>query len=102
MDTLNTRPTWLAALLPLLAVWQYGDRSIARSELFRMAMSADAAANAARALERVADMRDRDGHTIEMHRDELRAIARTALAEFDRVPPVAPAVTNMQRLDRVR
>jgi len=101
MDTLNTRPTWLAALLPLLAVWQYGDRSIARSELFRMAMSADAAANAARALERIADMRDHGGHTIEMQRDELRAIARAALADFYRVPPVAPCAMNMQTLGRV-
>ncbi|MEX3985960.1 hypothetical protein AB4Y45_44630 [Paraburkholderia sp. EG287A] len=102
MDALNTRPTWLAALLPLLAVWQYGDRSIARSELFRMALSADAAAYAARALERIANMRDRDGHVIEMHRDELRAIARTALAEFDRVTPVAPGSMNTQRLERAR
>ncbi|OYD60453.1 UNVERIFIED_ORG: hypothetical protein BDU10_9820 [Burkholderia sp. CF145] len=100
MNALNTRPTWLAALLPLLAVWQYGDRSIARSELFRMALSADAAADAARVLERIADMRDQDGHAIEMHRDDLRAIARTALAEFDCVPPVASGAMNM-RLDGV-
>lgn len=32
------------------------------------------------ALERIADMRDRDGNAIEMHRDELRGIARAALA----------------------
>jgi hypothetical protein len=31
------------------------------------------------ALQRIADMRDRDGNAIEMHRDELRGIARTAL-----------------------
>ena len=32
------------------------------------------------ALERIADMRDREGNAIEMHRDELRGIARAALA----------------------
>lgn len=31
------------------------------------------------ALVRIADMRDRDGNAIEMHRDELRGIARAAL-----------------------
>jgi hypothetical protein len=31
------------------------------------------------ALQRIADMRDRDGNAIEMHREELRGIARTAL-----------------------
>jgi hypothetical protein len=90
MDTLNTRPTWLATLLPLLAVWQYGDRSQVRGELYRMALSADAAAQSAHALKRIADMRDRDGNAIDMHREELRAIARSALADFDRVPPSAP------------
>ncbi len=91
MDTLNTRPTWLATLLPLLAIWQYGDRSQVRGELYRMALSADAAAQSADALRRIADMLDRDGHAIDMHREELRAIARSALADFDRVPPSAPA-----------
>jgi hypothetical protein len=33
------------------------------------------------ALARIADMRDRDGNAIEMHRDELRGIARAALAK---------------------
>ena len=31
------------------------------------------------ALERIANMKDRDGNEIELHREELRAIARTAL-----------------------
>jgi hypothetical protein len=90
MDNTNIRPTWLTALLPLLAVYQYGNRTIARAELFRMALSADAAAHTADALNRIANMLDRDGHTIEMHREELRAIARLALKEFERVPPRAP------------
>jgi hypothetical protein len=90
MDNTSIRPTWLTALLPLLAVYQYGDRSIARAELFRMALSADAAARTADALERIANMLDRDGHAIEMHRDELRAMARLALKEFECVPPRAP------------
>ncbi|MCG5077475.1 hypothetical protein [Paraburkholderia tagetis] len=93
MDTLNTRPSWLATLLPLLAVWQYGDRNIVRAELHRMALSADAAAHSADALRRIANMLDRDGNPVEMHREELRAIARAALAEFDRVPPYAPVTT---------
>ncbi|QQC67879.1 hypothetical protein [Paraburkholderia ginsengisoli] len=90
MDNTNIRPTWLTALLPLLAVYQYGNRSIARAELFRMALSADAAARTLDALDRIANMRDRDGHAIEMHRDELRAIARSALADLERVPARAP------------
>ena len=44
MDITHIRPTWLTSLLPLLAVYQYGDREIVRAELFRMALSADAAA----------------------------------------------------------
>jgi len=36
-----------------------------------------------------------------MQRDELRAIARAALADFYRVPPVAPCAMNMQTLGRV-
>jgi hypothetical protein len=99
MDPLNTRPTWLTALLPLLAVWQYDDRSIARSELFRMAQSADAAANATVALECIANMRDRDDNAIEMHRDKLRAIARRALMEIERVPPNAPITMAVERLE---
>lgn len=90
MDTANIRPTWLTALLPLLAVYQYGDRSMVRAELFRMALSADAAATSADALHRIANMLDRDDHVIEMHRDELRALARAALVQFERVPPRAP------------
>lgn len=33
------------------------------------------------ALQRIADMLDRDGNAIEMHRDELRGIAKSALAK---------------------
>ncbi len=36
------------------------------------------------ALRRIADMKDRDGNAIEMHRDELRAIARSAIAKATR------------------
>jgi len=32
-------------------------------------------------LSRIADMRDRDGHMIDMHREELRGIARTAITQ---------------------
>ncbi|WP_322058472.1 hypothetical protein [Paraburkholderia sp. J63] len=96
MDTLNTRPSWLATLLPLLAVWQYGDRNIVRAELHRMALSADAAAHSADALRRIADMLDREGNPVEMHREELRAIALAALANFDRVPPYAPVTTIIE------
>ncbi|CAB3734135.1 hypothetical protein [Paraburkholderia rhynchosiae] len=97
MDTLHTRPTWLASLLPLPAMWQYGDRSIVRSELYRMALSADAAARSAEALRRIASMLDRDGNAIDMQREELRAIARTALTEFERVPPCAPVAMTLEQ-----
>ena len=96
MDPLNTRPTWLSALLPLLAVWQYGDRGIVRGELYRMALSADAAAQSADALRRIASMLDHNGNPVEMHREELRAIARVALAGFERVPPCAPVAMLME------
>ncbi|MFL9996470.1 hypothetical protein PQR34_35810 [Paraburkholderia sediminicola] len=96
------RPAWLTALLPLLAVYQYGDREIVRAELFRMALSADAAAKTADALQRIANMLDRDGHAIDMQREELRAIARAALSEFDRVPPRAPLVAVHDAVRRTR
>ncbi|WP_321917292.1 MULTISPECIES: hypothetical protein [Paraburkholderia] len=101
MDTLNMRPTWLTALLPLLAVWQYGDRDSVRGELYRMAMSADAAAHSAEALRRIANMLDRDGSATEMQCDELRAIARVALANFDRVPPSAPVAMLMEHCSQL-
>jgi hypothetical protein len=90
MNMFDLRPTWLTTLLPLLAVYQYGNRSIARAELFRMALSADAAARSAQALTQIANMQNRDGHPIEMHCEELRAMARAALKEFERMPPHAP------------
>lgn len=96
MDQLNTRPSWLAALLPLLAVWQYGDRCIVRGELYRMALSADAAAQSAAALRRIASMLDSEGNPSEMQREELRAIARAALSDFERVPPCAPIALFME------
>lgn len=102
MDMTQIRPTWLTALLPLLAVYQYGDREIVRAELFRMALSADAASKTADALHRIANMLDRDGHAIDMHREELRAIARAALSEFDRVPPRAPLVGVHEAVRRTR
>ncbi|MBN3856705.1 hypothetical protein G3N59_25315 [Paraburkholderia sp. Ac-20340] len=96
MDPLNTRPSWLAALLPLLAVWQYGDRGTVRGELYRMALSADAAAQSADALRRIATMLDRDGNPTEMHREELLTIVHAALADFERVPPCAPVAMLME------
>lgn len=96
MDTLKTRPTWLAALLPLLAVWQYGDRSIVRSELFRMAMSADAAAHSAEALQRIIETLDSGAATKDIHREELRSIAESALATFQSLPPCAPVAMMLE------
>ncbi|MEM5439419.1 hypothetical protein [Paraburkholderia diazotrophica] len=43
-----------------------------RAELYRMALSADAATHLAEALKRIADMLDRDWNAIGMHRVELR------------------------------
>jgi hypothetical protein len=93
MNTTKLRPTWGATLLPMLAVYQYGDRSMVRAELFRMALSADAAAASAEALHRIANMLDRDGHATDMPREELRALARAALAQLERVPPHAPVLS---------
>jgi predicted nucleic acid-binding protein len=90
MDILNTRPTWLTSLLPLLAYWQYGDRELVRGELYRMALSADAAARSAEALRRIADVLDRERQPIDAQRAELRAIVRAALSELNRVPASAP------------
>jgi len=52
------------------------------------------------ALHRIANMLDRNGHAIDMHREELRAIARAALSEFDRVPPRAPLVAVHEAIQR--
>lgn len=101
MDTLNTRPTWLSALLPLLAFWQYGDRQVVRGELYRMALSADAAAQSAEALKRIAEMLDRDGKPTDMHREELRAIARSALADLAQVPPSVPVAMLIEHGGRI-
>jgi len=90
MDMLNTRPTWLTALLPLLAFWQYGDREVVRGELYRMALAADAAAQSAEALRRIAEMLERDDNPIDTQREKLRAIALTALTDLERVPASAP------------
>lgn len=35
------------------------------------------------ALERIRDMKDRDGNYVEMHPEEMRAIARTVLAKVE-------------------
>lgn len=41
-------------------------------------------------LERIADMKDRDGNCIDMHRDELRGIARRALTFYKSTLPNPP------------
>lgn len=55
-----------------------------QSVVDRTAQLAVDAVHMAAALERIADMRDAEGNAVEMHRDELRAIARTALSSIDR------------------
>jgi hypothetical protein len=102
MDTLNTRPTWLAALQPLLAVWQYGDRSIVRGELYRMALSADAAAHSAHALQRIIEILDDDAASKDPHRKALRAIAQSALATFQQVPACAPMAMTLEHHGRLQ
>jgi hypothetical protein len=42
------------------------------------------------ALDRIANMKNRDGVEIDMHREELRAIARTALRHNANVTGLAP------------
>lgn len=79
METIDIKMTWADTLNALLAIYESGNRKYAREQLQRMARAADYGLTAQAALERIADMKDRDGNAIEMHRDELRAIARTAL-----------------------
>jgi hypothetical protein len=102
MDILNTRPSWLTALLPLLAMWQYGDRGLVRGELYRMAMSADAAAQSAEALKRIAERLDCENTEVSDCREELRAIAQTALLDIERVPPSAPVAMIAEWKGRLR
>jgi hypothetical protein len=79
MESIEIKMTWPDTLNALLALYECGDRKYAREQLQRMAIAADYGVSAQTALERIADMKDRDGNAIEMHRDELRAIARSAL-----------------------
>jgi hypothetical protein len=102
MDMLNTRPTWLGALLPLLMVWQYGDRDMARGELYRMALSADAAAHSAKALQDVVDILDNDGIELDACREELRSIVKGALLTFTQLPPCAPVALAIEHRGRLQ
>ncbi|CAM2164625.1 conserved hypothetical protein [Burkholderia latens] len=77
--TIKLEPGWRGLLNAFLAVYECGNRAYAREQLERMAKAADFGVRAQAALTRIADMTDRDGNAIEMHRDELRAIARTVI-----------------------
>lgn len=92
MDSITITPTWAGLLMALLALYEDGDRAYARAELTRMAMFADAAADAADALHQIAHQTDADGNPAEHSRDDIRALARGALAGFARVPkPARPS-----------
>ncbi|MDT8840278.1 hypothetical protein ParKJ_22905 [Paraburkholderia fungorum] len=80
MEGISLKMTWAGTLNAFLALYERGDRKYAREQLINMARLADFGADAKEAFERIANMTDRDGNTIEMHREELRAIARSALA----------------------
>jgi hypothetical protein len=83
MKSISIKMTWAGTLNVLLALYENGDRKFAREQLQNMARLADFGADASESLRHIADMTDRDGNAIEMHREELRAIARTALRPFD-------------------
>lgn len=102
IGTINIQPTWAGLLMALLAIYEDGDRTYARAELTRMAMFADVANDAADALYRIANMTDHDGNEIEMHREELRGIARAALIEFQRVPSPVKASTDNQEINEMK
>lgn len=80
MESISLKMTWAGTLNAFLALYERGDRKYAREQLINMARLADFGADAKEAFERIANMTDRDDNAIEMHRDELRAIARSALA----------------------
>lgn len=79
MKSISLGLTWAGTLNALLAIYETGDRKFARAQLQNMARLADFGAAASQALTRIANMTDRDGNPIEMHADELRSLARTAL-----------------------
>lgn len=80
MESISLKMTWAGTLNAFLALYERGDRKYAHEQLINMARLADFGADAKEAFERIANMTDRDGNAIEVHRDELRAIARSALA----------------------
>ena len=86
MKTISLKMTWAGTLNMFLALYESGDRKYAREQLQNMSRLADFGADASEALRRIADMTDRDGNAIEMHREELRSIARTALRPLDGEP----------------
>lgn len=83
MESISLKMTWAGTLNLLLALYENGDRKYAREQLQNMARVADLAVGATDAFTRIANMTDRDGNAIEMHRDELRGIARAALEHFE-------------------
>ncbi|KVE37272.1 hypothetical protein [Burkholderia sp. TSV86] len=92
IETIKIVPTWAGLLMALLALYEDGDRAYARAELTRMAMFADAAADAADVLHQIADQTDAQGNPAELSREQMRELARGVLAIFARVPkPATPS-----------
>lgn len=92
IETIKIVPTWAGLLMPLLALYEDGDRAYARAELIRMAMFADTAADAADALHQIAHQTDMQGNAVELDREQMRELARGALDAFARVPkPATPS-----------
>jgi hypothetical protein len=92
MNTITITPTWAGLLMALLALYEDGDRAYARAELTRMAMFADAAADAADVLHQIANQTDAEGNPVELDREQTQELARGALAGFARVPkPATPS-----------
>lgn len=82
MESISLKMTWAGTLNLLLALHENGDRKYAREQLQSMARVADLAVETTEALQRIANMTDHDGNAIEMHRDELRGVARAALGQL--------------------
>jgi hypothetical protein len=93
MQSISLKMTWTGTLNLFLALYEHGDRKYAREQLANMARLADFAADAKEAFDRIANMKDRDGTAIDMHREELRGIARAALGQLGSLQPTATSDT---------
>ena len=67
-----------------------------------MALSADAAAHSAKALQQIVDILDKEGAEIDGRCEELRSIVQGALLTFKQLPPCAPAALAVEHQGRLQ